>query len=53
IDTCCINKSDNAELSHAIRSMFRWYHNAALCYVYPSDVSSLFLVTNEGYRRSA
>jgi hypothetical protein len=23
VDTCCINKSDKAELSHAIRSMFR------------------------------
>jgi hypothetical protein len=40
VDTCCINKSDRAELSQAIRSMFRWYQNAARCYVYLSDVST-------------
>lgn len=39
VDTCCINKSSSAELSEAINSMFRWYHNAAKCYVYLSDVS--------------
>lgn len=40
IDTCCINKANDIELSHAINSMFRWYRNAARCYVYLSDVSS-------------
>ena len=40
IDACCINKANKAELSRAIRSMFRWYRNAARCYVYLSDVSS-------------
>jgi ankyrin repeat protein len=39
IDTCCINKSDAAELQEAINSMFRWYQNATRCYVYLSDVS--------------
>ncbi|KAF2752525.1 HET-domain-containing protein [Pseudovirgaria hyperparasitica] len=39
IDTCCINKSDKAEESQAIQSMFRWYRNAARCYVHLSDVS--------------
>jgi hypothetical protein len=39
IDTCCINKASKAEHSLAIRSMFRWYRNAARCYVYLSDVS--------------
>ena len=39
MDTCCINKSSSAELSEAINSMFRWYHNAAKCYVYLADVS--------------
>jgi hypothetical protein len=38
VDTCCIDKSSSAELSEAINSMFRWYHNAAKCYVYLSDV---------------
>jgi hypothetical protein len=41
VDTCCIDKSSSAELQEAITSMFRWYHNAARCYVYLSDVSIL------------
>jgi hypothetical protein len=39
VDTCCIDKSSSAELTEAINSMFRWYRNAAKCYVYLSDVS--------------
>ncbi|KAL9084626.1 MAG: hypothetical protein Q9165_007981 [Trypethelium subeluteriae] len=38
VDTCCIDKRDNTELSKAITSMFRWYQKAARCYVYLSDV---------------
>jgi hypothetical protein len=38
IDTCCINKANHAEHSHAINSMFRWYGNATRCYVFLSDV---------------
>jgi hypothetical protein len=38
VDTCCIDKRSSAELSEAINSMYRWYHNAAKCYVYLSDV---------------
>lgn len=38
IDTCCINKENKAELSHAIGSMFRWYQKATRCYVYLTDV---------------
>jgi hypothetical protein len=40
IDTCCIDKRNDAELSRSINSMFRWYRNATRCYVYLSDVSS-------------
>jgi hypothetical protein len=39
VDTCCIDKTDKAELPLAIQSMFRWYQNATKCYVYLSDVS--------------
>lgn len=39
LDTCCIDKLDLNELTAAINSMFRWYQNAARCYVYLSDVS--------------
>jgi Heterokaryon incompatibility protein (HET) len=40
IDSCCIKKSSDAELSESINSMFRWYKGAAECYVYLSDVST-------------
>ena len=40
VDTCCIDKSDPAELSKAINSMFRWYRNAKKCYTYLADVSA-------------
>ena len=49
IDTCCINKANRAELAFSIRSMFRWYRNAARCYVYLSDVSSQPLPVTPGY----
>ena len=47
IDTCCINKADNAELSQAINSMIRWYRNATRYYVYLSDVSNPPFNTNK------
>jgi hypothetical protein len=47
IDTCCIDKSSSAELTEAINSMFRWYQNAAKCYVYLSDVSALEYVAKD------
>ncbi|KAK3360923.1 heterokaryon incompatibility protein-domain-containing protein [Lasiosphaeria ovina] len=39
VDTCCIDKKSSAELSEAINAMFRWYQNAAVCYVYLADVA--------------
>lgn len=38
VDTCCIDKLSSAELSEAINSMFKWYQDAAVCFVYLSDV---------------
>ena len=38
IDTCCIDKKNNTELSEAINSMFKWYRGAKKCYVYLPDV---------------
>jgi len=38
VDTNCIDKSSSAELSEAINSMFAWYKNAWVCYVFLSDV---------------
>jgi hypothetical protein len=46
-DMCCIDKSNNNELSEAINSMFRWYRNAAKCYVYLPDVSRPAVNTND------
>lgn len=40
IDTCCIDKRDAVELTTAINSMFRWFQDAAKCYVFLSDVST-------------
>ncbi|KZZ98540.1 HET domain containing protein [Moelleriella libera RCEF 2490] len=37
IDTCCIDKSSSSELSEAINSMFKWYQQSSLCYVYLKD----------------
>lgn len=39
VDTCCINKSSSAELSAAINSMYSWYKQATVCYVYLEDMS--------------
>lgn len=39
IDTCCIDKSSSSELNESINSMYRWYKNSAICYVYLSDFS--------------
>src|SRR5438477_8455774 len=39
VDTCCIDKANNTELSEAINSMFNWYRGATKCYVYLPDVS--------------
>jgi len=51
VDTCCIDKSSSTELSEAINSMFRWYRDAARCYVYLSDVSVSGSVGDEFFRR--
>lgn len=38
IDTICIDKSNSADLSEAINSMFAWYHNSSVCYIHLADV---------------
>ncbi|PVH68331.1 HET-domain-containing protein, partial [Cadophora sp. DSE1049] len=47
VDTCCIDKSNSAELTEAINSMFRWYGMSTKCYVYLSDVSRTAVNTDE------
>ncbi|KAF2621873.1 HET-domain-containing protein [Macroventuria anomochaeta] len=48
VDTCCIVKANNTELSEAISSMFRWYQNAARCYAYLSDAENNNILDGEG-----
>lgn len=38
VDTCCIDKTNFTELSEAINSMYQWYRDAAVCYVFLEDV---------------
>ena len=38
VDTCCIDKSSSAELTEAINSMYMWYRDAAVCYVFLADL---------------
>lgn len=37
IDTCCIDKANNTELTESINSMFRWYQLAQVCIVHLAD----------------
>ncbi|CAO1597600.1 hypothetical protein XANCAGTX0491_001407 [Xanthoria calcicola] len=37
VDTCCIDKTSSAELTESINSMYRWYQESRICYVYLAD----------------
>lgn len=45
-DTCCIDKSNNAELQESIISMFSWYRGSAITIVYLADVSDISQLKN-------
>jgi hypothetical protein len=38
VDICCIDKTNSVKLQEAINSMFQWYQETEVCYVYLSDV---------------
>ncbi|THU97123.1 HET-domain-containing protein, partial [Dendrothele bispora CBS 962.96] len=40
IDSCCINKESSAELSEAINSMYQYYEDSRICYVYLADIDA-------------
>jgi hypothetical protein len=40
IDTCCIDKTNHAELAESINSMFRWYEEAIVCHVFLADLAA-------------
>ncbi|KAK4162966.1 putative vegetative incompatibility protein [Cladorrhinum sp. PSN259] len=41
VDTCCIDKTSSSELAEAISSMYAWYAEAEVCYVYLSDLAPI------------
>ena len=41
LDTCCIDKRNQKELTSAINSMYGWYQESEVCYVYLHDVSDI------------
>jgi hypothetical protein len=38
VDTCCVKQGDHDDVARNIRSMFPYYQNAYICYVYLVDV---------------
>jgi len=52
IDTCCIDKTNSVELSESINSMYRWYKNATVCYVYLFDVHSMAVTNDLSFEKS-
>ncbi|RDI78909.1 hypothetical protein Vi05172_g11071 [Venturia inaequalis] len=51
IDTISIDKSSSAELSEAINTMWRWYREAAVCYVYLEDFHAPLRIYQEAARK--
>lgn len=41
LDTVCINKDSDAEVTESINSMFRWYRRAEVCYAYLDTSSAI------------
>jgi len=46
VDSCCIDRRSSAELTEAINSMYLWYHDAVICFVYLVDVPGASTVVN-------
>ncbi|KAL4070123.1 hypothetical protein V8B97DRAFT_2110139 [Scleroderma yunnanense] len=49
--SCQQAKRDGAELSEAINSMYRWYHNSSVCYAYLHDVPGTSFPTASDYEK--
>ncbi|KAI0440518.1 HET-domain-containing protein [Xylaria telfairii] len=52
IDTCCIDKSSSAELQEALNSMWRYYAQSNICYVFMIDIPDARAGWGAQYRRS-
>lgn len=51
VDTCCIDKTNAAELSEAIHGMYKWYANSYLCIVHLAESTSYTDWINESWFR--
>ncbi|EDO64980.2 HET-domain-containing protein [Neurospora crassa] len=51
IDSCCIDKTNSAELQEAINSMFRWYRKSTVCLALLSDVDKSDFVSDGELQR--
>ena len=40
VDTCCIDKTNAAELTEAIHAMYKWYASSSICIAYLSESTS-------------
>ncbi|THU87557.1 hypothetical protein K435DRAFT_842482 [Dendrothele bispora CBS 962.96] len=38
IDTCCIDQRDHSDVARNVKSMYSYYQNSQVCYVYLADV---------------
>ncbi|KAF2492952.1 HET-domain-containing protein [Lophium mytilinum] len=52
IDSCCIDKSSSAELQESINSMWNYYAQSNICYVYMADVPNSEVGWGESFHRS-
>ncbi|KAN0090411.1 Heterokaryon incompatibility protein (HET) domain containing protein [Hyaloscypha variabilis] len=52
IDSCCIDKSSSAELQEAINSMWNYYAESNICYVYMADVQDSEAGWDQRFRQS-
>jgi hypothetical protein len=52
IDSCCIDKSSSAELQEAINSMWNYYAESNICYVYMADVPNSEAGWAQGFPKS-
>ena len=41
VDTCGIDKTSSAELSESINSMYNWYRDSTVCFVYLQDIHAM------------
>jgi hypothetical protein len=52
LDTCCINGTSESERGEAVRSMYKRYSLAMVCYVYMADVDKACPRLGRGLKRS-